>query len=172
MIDVLKVRVARSKVRNRIPFDLIYLIPKSKPELVTKLFSYALHFANLKQIASILYRIIIKDHDAVLSGQQRVECSVSGKDTIEHYYTNYIEAYTMLVPIRTKPHYKLGYLLATKHIAKPGRNSPFYTLLEQAELVTPKGLFKPICTLCPRQLFYLRGECTLGSQICLDTLTL
>jgi len=197
MSNVVVIKVKRTKAGASIPFDKIYLFTKEDEHLISDIFGYALVFPMSESLIDKLIELLPAKHshykqlrdDAAVN----VAVNTQGKKLSPWWEDTYIQPYGLrerlvVVPVLTgalrgklHPRYlanKYWYLRRSggrRRRYLPIANNPTGPAIsDMAYLATPlegqDGKITPICSICPRQLQQLQGECYPGQSVCLSAL--
>jgi hypothetical protein len=196
--QVVVVKVQRASVGAKIPFDKIYFFPKSAAARISSIFGYALVLPldsslmmELEALApsTVSHYGDRRDDDKVKQPVKDYNASWWHTQIFSRYAP---ENRLVVVPILTSTLRKKinpAYLMSTKWFdSNPVRKKPararrnrFKTPLpvlspisDSAYLATPLDAphdkISPICSICPRLLMQMQGECYPGQLVCLKTL--
>jgi len=178
MKTILKLRIDRYFVASTFPFDLIYLVPRDRLDVLERLFPWSLGITINSYIQDRLNRLPISNYE-LYSHQNRArihpDCA-QVKQRLQ-YATDTDLLLVPILPLRraissreaavSRPSY-LG--SAAHQNKKENVNWAEQYLDDDTILFTPRGAIRPVCIECPRNLFHLQGECNLGGEFCFDNL--
>jgi hypothetical protein len=186
-IKRLKVKVSHIKA---FPFDVVYVVPKTAKDIIPRLFPYSLCVPFHKELVSLMSSIRVEVHKRIgLHQMEDLSTPTDGaprgvaigkllpeKELLQSYCV--VPVLSVVLDETRKQNLKNrhpDYLTNTTFRGKthelPHQTSPFRAVFtEDAELITPQGIHNPICKICPRSLHHLKGECSLGEQICHESL--
>jgi len=198
--QVVVVKVHRASVGAQIPFDKIYLFPKSATARIPRIFGYALVLPMESSLISELCALPVStvSHFRDQRDDATVKQPVAGFSNTwwpTQIFSRYKpEDHVVVVPILTSALRKKinpAYLMSQKWFdASPGaskrskKKSRFSTGKKSLPVLTPIGesaylatpldaphdKISPICGICPRLLMQMQGECQPGQMVCLKTL--
>lgn len=187
MSNIIVLKVKKTNVGKIVPWDKIYFVKPEHEQLISKLFDYALVFpAN----ASLLNDFVsLKPHEVSHLKQDRDDSTLKTKITSERWAEIVKDLNTRLVVIpvltsRLKGKISPRYLASKRWTEKvQGRRRRYVTVVNNPRgpaihesgylstpLPAPDDKVAPICSICPRQLLQLQGECQPGQPICLSSL--
>lgn len=188
--DLIKIRVARNQINN-FPFDVFYLVPMQRRDVLPKLFPWSLCVPMTTEVILLVTALKVHKREERPHGQDRIKDTLWEPKAIRLTSIEHNLAYTfMVVPIlplttprKPDPAKKQeakrlpGYLLAKRHRAMRVENDThkgaFQTVINDAVvLFTPDGPVRPVCLKCPRHLLHVQGKCELGSRPCYEELVL
>lgn len=188
MNNVIVIRIQRSAVGITIPFDKLYFFRREDRDLIPSIFKYALVLPVDPTLMTALYTLR-PNHVSHLKKQrddktQRVATGISGRQVSNAAVTtwwdnNIVKKYDLtervaVVPILTskvrkkrKPRYLSARL-------KTGSGEKRLPISELAYLATPEAppddKIQPLCTICPRMLLHMQGDCSPGQLACYKAL--
>jgi len=195
--NVVVIKVKRTRVGTTVAFDKLYFFKKEEEHLIPSIFQYALVFPVttnlLDDIASIEpYQFShYKTHrdDATLN----TKISLSRNSSVDWWKANIFDKFDftnrlVVIPVLTST---LKDKLHPKYLSSPrwytrrssGRRRRYLPITQNPKgtpisefayistpLPAPNDKISPICSICPRQLLQLQGECSPGQTVCLQTL--
>lgn len=187
---IIKVRIERTIVRD-FPFDVIYLVPFARRDVLPKLFPWSLCLPPNKALVDLIANIQVNVTETLPHAGRADTQHWEGKGTCLTRFQITLDQCFVVVPIlplmtteeAQKKRNKLpGYLVAPRHVKIPAKarsdeaalaESKFaHILTDDAVLFTPKGPFQPVCRKCPRHMLHMMGKCSLGCKHCFDELIL
>ena len=197
--NVVVIKVKRSNVGGKIPFDKIYLFRKEDEHLISDIFGYAIVFPLTKQLLDSITDLEpttvsqFKQHrdDALLN--TALQAPRKTLELEDWWNATFVDKYDfknrlIVIPVLTS---NLKGKLHPKYLASKAwysrrasgrrrRYLPIATnprgpaISDMAYLATPleapNDKISPVCTVCPRQLLQLQGDCEPGQPICLESL--
>ena len=197
MSNVVVIKVKRSRVGAAIPFDKLYLFRKDDEALIPSIFQYAIVFPvteslidTLKELEPVKFSHIKHRRDDDALGQP---VKLTGTKMQQNWWQQEIvDKYDLInriivIPVLTS---NIKDRISPKYLASPywnlrrtnGRRRRYVPVVhnkgpaisEFAYLSTPlpepHDRISPICSICPRQLLQLQGECQPGERVCMETL--
>jgi len=187
--NIIKVRVERTIVRD-FPFDVFYLVPLARRDILPKLFPWSLCLPPIKPLIDLIANIKVNITEK-LPHRGRAEIQDWESGTCLTRYQISLDKCFVVVPIlplmttetAQKKRTKLpGYLVAHRHVKVSAKSddaegdaaaSRFaHILTDDAVLFAPEGPSKPVCRKCPRHMLHMMGKCALGCKHCFDELIL
>ncbi len=190
MPNILDIHIARSIAGKKFPFDKLYLFEKTDAHLIGKIFGYAVVMPMSLAVRAVLRmtqpRTISHKGFRRNDAGKNIPLEVT-KANAEDWWKAFevehnIAMRLVVIPVLTtnrrkkqRPRY-LGtrnWDVEVKRSATHGRNLPQY-FNETAYLATPyeapHDKVVPICSICPRMLAHLNGECNPGDYVCYKSL--
>lgn len=192
MSNIIDIHIKRTAAGSTIPFDKIYLVHRDDFNVIPKLFEYALVLPFDAQVKRSLRRIVpemltrkgFKRNDEEKNQEiPDVKHIASAKVWWDAFFKEHrCDERAVVIPILTRSIRKKIlplYMTArewptTVARAQRTRSITIPVLNEFAYLSTPKEApydkIRPICSICPRMLLHMQGECKPGELVCYKSL--
>lgn len=188
--NIIKVRVERSVVRD-FPFDVFYLVPMARRDILPKLFPWSLCLPPLEPLVDIIANLRIHITELLPHAGREEKQDWQSGTCLTSYQITLRECFVTvpILPMMTNEEAKKSrtklpaYFVAPRHVesksktaedvAKDAAKSKFaHIITDDAVLFTPTGPVQPICSVCPRHMMHMLGKCELGCKHCFDELIL
>lgn len=198
MSNVIDIHIQRSVVGIDIPFDKVYLFDRADRELIPKIFGYAIVLPFSEDMRKTLYKLKVAEvtHKRFQRDDtsKRVAPSVDGEsltskvsvlawwDAFEqqHDLVNRVAVVPVLTSVARKkirPRYIASHKWFTDQQKRSKSSRPLPVVPAVSELAylatplaAPQDKIRPICSVCPRMLMHLQGECVPGQAVCYKSL--
>lgn len=193
MITKIKVKSTQT---NQFPFDVVYLVHRTLKHRIPDLFPYSLCIPLNNELTKRLTANVKVDVIKQITPTNRTSQHLKNAVALDSVMLDFAYKETFLVvPILPRTHKKTrnkrrrdknpAYLVAASHRSGIHTNRKGQKWREEASpsnadlqaffndfaaLSTPRGWVRPICKLCPRHLEHVQGKCSLGHQICYESL--
>jgi len=184
---IVAVRMARKIVGVKIPYDKLYFFTRDMRDIIPKVFGYALVLPFDEMIKKGLYATPPKHVTTrfVRRYDEGIKAEVPTDVNKALWWTEFMEQYDMqsrvvVVPILLRKRALKAvprYLTTEKWFQNQVRRG--YKVLKEpisdmAYLATPhpapQDKIRPLCSICPRSLLQLQGECIPGQPVCYTSL--
>ena len=198
MSNVIDIHIQRNVVGSSIPFDKLYLFDRNDRELIPKIFGYAIVLPFSEEMRETIYKLKVaevthkrfqrddtsKKIEPLLEGEP-----LENKKEIHAWWLAFAAQHDLdnrvaVVPVLTsvarkkiRPRYIASHKWFTdqqkqKKTTKPLPLAPAISELAYlaTPLAAPQDKIRPICSVCPRMLMHLQGECIPGQAVCYKSL--
>jgi hypothetical protein len=175
MSEIIKVKVDRRYIAH-FPFDLFYLVPEERRDVLSKVFPASLCFPMTDHLQGLLKKIAYANcetypHDARKQEHPEHKAIINLCDLEKHFLMVPILPLAQTAPFKVKTP---AYIMAQRHRKDKDKLPKSFAGVFHDDVVmfTLKGPLRPICRGCPRHLLHLQGKCQLGDKECYTTLIL
>lgn len=195
MIVKIKVKATQTKY---FPFDVVYLVHKDQKAVIPQLFPYSLCLPLNPDLQGRLNRLMTVDVTSRIGMTTRSTEALKNPEAMAIFLEPMsLDDVFLVIPILPCTHKKTrnqrrkdknpAYLVAKEHrggiyVDRKGRRREYTTPASNADLqaffndfavlFTPKGPQRPICKMCPRHMENIQGRCSLGHQVCYESLVI
>lgn len=194
MSNVIDIHIQRSAVGTAIPFDKLYLFDRDDREMIPKIFGFAIVLPFTQDMRDTIYALNVEDithkrfhrDDSLKKLKPLLNGEVTSRESWwaafadEHSLNTRVAVIPVLTSVARKK-IRPRYLSAQKWFteqqrrAKRSRPKPELPAIHDlaylaTPLAAPQDKIRPICSICPRMLMHLQGECLPGQAICYTAL--
>lgn len=198
MSNVIDIHIQRNIVGTVIPFDKVYLFDRADRELIPKIFGYAIVLPFSDDMRDVLYKLKVAEvtHKRFQrdDSSKKVEPLLDGESldsktdirawwdafALQHDLQNRVAVVPVLTSVARKkirPRYISSHKWFTDQQKRGKSSRPLPVVQAISELgylatplAAPQDKIRPICSICPRMLMHLQGECIPGQAVCYKSL--
>jgi len=196
MSNIIDIHIQRNVAGAQIPFDKLYLMKPDQKELLPKIFGYAIVMPLSEDIKEVIYKLnpsaLTKAHFRRNDDDKAVPLALD-KQRVLSWWKDFNEEYDIdnrlvVIPVLTslarrkiRPRYlanKKWFAANVQRQRTKQKNLPqsqtVNALSDYAYLATPldapQDKIRPLCSICPRMLRHIQGDCLPGQPVCYDAL--
>lgn len=190
MSEIIDIHIKRTQAGTSIPFDKVYLVRKEDQALIPRIFTYALVLPLTTSISDVLFSIrpsLITHKKFHRDDAAKNQLGPALQTPVAPWWAEFNEKYAIssrvvVIPILTSTIKKVvrpRYLTNKKWFTEVPKNrvssrDVANALSEYTYLSTPhpapRDRIRPICSICPRMLLHIQGECVPGQPVCYKAL--